>query len=89
MTISNYGVNKEIFALELLMHNCAPIISYALDAISVNNKVRDVICKTWNASTRLIFNINRRGSARQLFHHCDLLSASFKIDLLQLTLLSL
>ena len=36
----------------------------------------------------LSFNINRRESTRHLFYHCDLLSASFKIDLLQLTLLS-
>ena len=61
---------------------------YALDAISINNKIRDVICKAWNASIRLIFNINRRESTRHLFYHCNLLSASFKIDLLQLKLLS-
>ena len=60
----------------------------ALDVISINNKIRDVICKAWNASIRLIFNINRRESTRHLFHHCNLLSASFKVDLLQLTLLS-
>ena len=56
--ISNCGVNKELVTLELLKRNCAPILSYALDAIFVNNKVRDVICKAWNASIRLIFNIN-------------------------------
>ena len=60
----------------------------ALDAISVNNKVRDVIWKAWNASIRLLFNINRCESTRHLFYHCDILSASFKLDLLQLTLLS-
>ena len=61
---------------------------YALDAISIINKIRDVICKAWNVSIRLIFNINRRESTRHLFYHCNILSASFKIDLLQLALLS-
>ena len=62
--------------------------------MSINNKIRDVIFKTWNASIRLISNINRRESRRHLFYHCDLLSASFKIDFiltllfLQLTFLS-
>ena len=41
--ISNCGVNQELVALELLKRKCALILSYALDAISVNNKVRDVI----------------------------------------------
>ena len=36
----------------------------------------------------VIFKINRRESKRHLFCHCDLLSASFKINLLQLALLS-
>ena len=85
--ISNYGLNKELVALELLKHKCAPFLFYALDAISVNDKVRDVICKAWNVSIRLIFNINRRESTRHIFYHCNL-SASFKIDFLQLTLLS-
>ena len=40
----NCSVNKELVAPELLKHKCAPILSYALDSISVNNKVRDVIC---------------------------------------------
>ena len=61
---------------------------YALDAISFKNKIRDVICKAWNATIRLIFNINRCEGTRHLFYHCNLLSASFKIDLLQVTLLS-
>ena len=86
--ISNCGVNKELVALELLKRKFAPILFYALDAISINNKIRDVICKAWNASIQLIFNINRRESTRHFFYHCNLLSASFKIDLLQLTLLS-
>ena len=86
--ISNCGVNKELVALELLKRKCAAILFYALDAISINNKIRDLICKAWNASIRLIFNINKRERTRHLFHHCSLLSASFKIDLLQLTLLS-
>ena len=86
--ISNYGVNKELVALELLKRKCAPIFFYALDAISINNKIRDVICKAWNASIRLIFNITRRESTRHLFYHFNLLLASFKIDLHQLTLLS-
>ena len=47
--ISNCGVNKELVSLELLKHECVPILFYALDAISVNNKGRDLICKTWNA----------------------------------------
>ena len=85
--ISKCGVNKELVALELLKRKCAPILFYALDAISINNKIRDIICKVWNASIRLIFNINRHESTRHLFYHCNLLSASFKIDLLQLTLL--
>ena len=76
--ISNCGVNKELVALELLKCKCAPILFYALDAISINNKIRNVICKAWNASIRLIFNINRRESTRHLFYHCYLLSASFK-----------
>ena len=67
---------------------CSYPFFYVLDAISINNKIRDVICKAWNASIRLIFNINRRESTRHLFYHCNLLSASFKIDLFQLTLLS-
>ena len=75
--ISNCGVNKELVALELLKRKCAPILFYALHAISVNNKVRDVICKAWNASIRLIFNINRCESTRHLFYHSDLLSAKF------------
>ena len=62
--------------------------SYALDAISINNKIRDVICKAWNAFICFIFNINGHESTRHLFYHCNLLSASFKIDLLQLALLS-
>ena len=86
--ISNCGVNKELVAPELLKHKCAPILFYALDAISFNNKIKDVICKAWNASVHLIFKINRRESTRHLFCHCNLLSASFKIDLFQLTLLS-
>ena len=86
--ISNNGVNKKLVALELLKHKCVPILFYALDAISINNKIRDVIRKAWNASIRLIFNINRCESTRHLFYHCNFLSASFKIDLLQLTLLS-
>ena len=81
--ISNYGVNKELVILELLERKCAPILFHALGAIAVNNKVRHVICKAW----RLIFNINRRESTRHLFYYCDLLSASFKIDLLQPALL--
>ena len=60
---------------------------YARDAISVNNKVKDEIFKAWNASIRLIFTINRHDSTRHLFYLCELLSASFKIDL-QLALLS-
>ena len=55
--------------------------------MSVNNKIRDVMCIAWNVSIRLIFNINRRKSTRLLFYHCDLLLTSFKINLLQLTLL--
>ena len=43
--ISNCGVNKELVALELLKRKCAPILFYALDTISINNKIRDVICK--------------------------------------------
>ena len=86
--ISNCDVNKELVALELLKGKCAPILFYVLDAISVNNKVRNVIYKAWNASIQLIFNINRHESTRHLFYHYDLLSASFKIELLQLTLLS-
>ena len=39
------GLNKEIVALEILNRKCALILSYALDAISINNKVRDVIFK--------------------------------------------
>ena len=70
-----------------MKRKCAPILFYALDAISINNKIRDVICKAWNASIRLNFNINRCESTRYLFYYCDLLSASFKIDL-QLALLS-
>ena len=85
--ISNCSVNEELVALELLKCKCAPILFYALDAISITNKIRNVICKAWNASIRLIFNINRRESTRHLFYHCNLLSASFKIDLLQLALL--
>ena len=53
------GVYKELVALELLKRKCAPILFYALDAISMNNKIRDVICKAWNAFIRLIFNINK------------------------------
>ena len=86
--ISNSGLNKEFVALELLKRKCAPIFFYALDAIFINKIIRDVICKAWNASIRLIFNINRRESTRHLFYHCNLLPASFKIDILQLTLLS-
>ena len=86
--ISNCGINKELVALELVKCKCAPVLFYALDAISINNRIRDVICKAWNAYIRLIFNIKRRVSTRHLFYHCNLLSASFKIDLLQLTLLS-
>ena len=86
--ISNCGNNKELVALEILKLKCAPILFYALDAVSVNNKVRDIISKAWNASIRLIFNINRRESTRHLLYHCDLFSASFKIDLLQLSLLA-
>ena len=86
--ISNCGVNKKLVAFEFLQRQCAPFLFYALDAISVTNKVRDVICKAWNSSIRLILNINRRESTRHLFYHCDLLSVSFKIDLLQVTLLS-
>ena len=85
--ISNCGVNKDLVALELLKRKCAPIFFCALDAISINNKIRDAICKARNASIRLIFNINRRESTRHLFYHCNLLLASFKIGL-QLTLLS-
>ena len=53
-------------------------------------KLRDVdlICKALNASISLIFNINRREKTRRLFYHSDLLSAGFKIELLQLALLS-
>ena len=76
--IFNSGVNKELVALELLKYKRAPILFYALDAISVNNKVRDVICKACNASICLIFNINRRESTRHLFYHSDLLLARFK-----------
>ena len=43
--ISNNGVNKEHVTLKSLKRKCAPILFYALDAISVNNKVRDVLCK--------------------------------------------
>ena len=71
--ISNCGVNKELVALELLKRKCALILFYALDAISINNKIRDVICKAWNASIRMIFNINSRESTRHLLYHCDLL----------------
>ena len=85
--ISSCGVNKELVTFELLKRKCAPILIYTLDAI-FNNKVRNVICKAWNASTRLIFNINKRESKGYLFYHCDLISANFKIDLLLLTLLS-
>ena len=83
------GVNKELVSLELSRCKCAPLLFYALDKISVNKKTRDVICKAWNAFILLIFNINRREITRHLFYHCDLLSASFKIDYLQLSLLSL
>ena len=85
--ISNCGVNKEIAALELLKRKCAPILVYALDAISVNNKVRGVIFKAWNASLHLLFKIYRRESTRYLFYYCDLLSVSCETDLFQLTLL--
>ena len=89
LVISNCGLNKELVALELLKHKCAPILLYALDAIFVNNKVRYVTCKARNVSISLTFNINRCLSTRHLFYQCDLLSASFKKDLLQLKLLSL
>ena len=55
--ISNCGVNKELVILELLKRKCAPILFYALDAISINNKIRDVICKVWHVSTRLILKL--------------------------------
>ena len=42
--ISNCGGNKEFVALELLKRKCAHIFFYALDANSINNKIRDVIC---------------------------------------------
>ena len=64
---------------------CSYTFLYSIDVISANNKVSGIICKVWNVSTCLIFNINRYESTK---HFCDLLSASFKIDLLQLTLLS-
>ena len=87
--ISNCSVNKELGALELLKRRLNAHLSFLCSkCISVNNKVTDVICKAWNAFIRLIFNINRRESTRHLFYHCDLLSASFKTDLLQLALLS-
>ena len=43
--ISYCGENKKLVAFELLKHKCALILFYALDTISINNKVRDVICK--------------------------------------------
>ena len=86
--ISNCGVNKELFDIELLKRKCAPILFYALDVISINNKIRVVICKAWNVSIRLIFYINRRESTKHLFCHYNLLLASFKIDLRQLKLFS-
>ena len=44
--ISNCGVNKELVALDLLKRKYTPILFYALNAISINNKIRDVICKS-------------------------------------------
>ena len=40
---------------------------YALEAIFFNNKVRDVMCKAWNAFIRLNFNINILESTRHFF----------------------
>ena len=79
-----------LVALELLKRKCAPILFLCSkkQSLLIIKFIRDVICKAWNASTHLIFNINRRESTRHLFYHCYLLSASFKTDLLLLTLLS-
>ena len=45
LAISNYSLNiEERVALDLLKRKCVPVLFYALDAISVHNKVKNAIC---------------------------------------------
>ena len=78
------GVNKEVILLEILKTKCAPVLFYGFDAMHVDNATRDVVSKAWNWAIRSVFNIKKRESTRLLFNYCNLLSASFKIDYLQL-----
>jgi hypothetical protein len=62
---------------------------YGLEAKSVGNSIKDVGGKAWNWAPRsVLFGIKMRESTRCLFKSCSLLSAPFKIDCLQLCLIT-
>jgi hypothetical protein len=82
------NLNRELVMLEILRTKCAPILFYGLDAISINNDIRDVISKAWNWAIRSVFGIKKRESTRLLLKFCNMLSANFKIDCLQLCLIA-
>ena len=48
--------------------------------------IRDSVSKAWNFAIRKVFNINRCESTRMLFFYCNLMSATFVIDCMQLSL---
>ncbi len=61
---------------------------YGIDAIDINNNVKQAISKAWNWAIRAVFGLRRRERTRWLFKYCTFLSADYKIDLCQLNFLS-
>jgi hypothetical protein len=84
--LSHTDASNELVILEILKKQCSPILFYGLNAISVTSNIRDVISKAWNFGIRKVFGYNTRESTRLLFYYCNLMSASFNIDLMQISL---
>jgi hypothetical protein len=84
--LSHTDTNNELVVLEILKKQCSPILFYGLNAICISNSMRDMVSKAWNFGIRKVFNINKRESTRLLFYYCNLMSASFTIDCMQMSL---
>ena len=66
------------------MLTCA--VLYTLNAICIKNNIKDTVSKAWNFGIRKVFNLNYTENTRNLFYYCDLMSATFNNDCLQLIL---
>ena len=53
----------------------------------IDVKIREAIRKSWNWAIRAVLSTKSRESTRQLLYYYNLLSASFRIDYLQLDLI--